>query len=168
METAVLPIKKYSISIERGCINMKALNLKKRILPAILVAAFALAAAGCGKKAPQTVTFTVPSNPTTGYTWEVTQEEELFDVSTEFVQDESKEGMVGVGGTEVITLTPKASGTTKVTLSYAQHWDGGSEDTVVTYEFKVSGSLQVKMESAAGSMAGDMDSVPEMPQPEIK
>ena len=52
--------------------------------------------------------------------------------------------------------------------SFGIYGDGGNEDTVVTYEFKVSGSLQVKMESAAGSMAGDMDSVPEMPQPEIK
>ncbi len=142
---------------------MNALNLKKRILPALLASAVVLCAAGCGKKAPQTVKFTVPSNPTTGYTWEVTQEEELFDVSSEFIKAE-KTDAVGVGGTEVITLTPKAAGTTKVTLSYAQHWEGGNEDSSMTYQFKVSKDFQVKMESATGSIAGDADTLPETPQ----
>ena len=142
---------------------MNTKNLKKRILPVLLAAAFVLCAAGCSKKEPQTVKFTVPSNPTTGYTWEVTQDEELFDVSSEFVEAAKKDA-VGVGGAEIITLTPKAAGTTNVKLSYAQHWEGGNEDSSITYIFKVTKSFQIKMEGAAGSFAGDADTLPETPQ----
>ncbi len=82
----------------------------KRLIILVLAAVMMLAA--CGKEAPmpQTVSITLDSNPTTGFSWQVTQSEELFSVETEYVEDDHTEGMTGVGGKEIITLTPLKAG----------------------------------------------------------
>jgi predicted secreted protein len=120
----------------------------KKILIMALAAVLILSA--CGKKAPspQTVTFTLDSNPTTGFSWQVSQSEELFRVDTQYKENDHEDGMVGVGGKETITLTPLNSGTTVVTLTYARPWEGGEQADQLVYSFEIDKNLQVKMADA--------------------
>ena len=142
--------------------------MSKRIcMSFVLIAAALLLVSGCGKKEPQTAKLVLPSNPTTGYTWEAAQTEEIFAIESEFVQEEAEDGKVGVGGTDVFVLTPKEKGQTKVTFEYGQHWEGGETGSTLTYEFEVDKNLQIKVVSMTGSLPGDADTLPEIPQPEI-
>lgn len=128
----------------------------------------ALLLAGCGKKEPQTATLVLPSNPTTGYTWEVTQTDPIFEVKSEFAEDAHDEEMAGVGGTETFVLTPQEKGETEVTFAYGQHWEGGNTDTVVTYGLEVDRNLQIRMVSMTGSLPRDAGSLPSLPELVIK
>ena len=63
-----------------------------------IVALFLLSACGKEELTPQTVTFTLDSNPTTGYRWQVEQSEELFNVITSFSVSEADKPVTGAGG----------------------------------------------------------------------
>ena len=123
-----------------------------------------LLVSGCGKKTPQTATLTLPSNPTTGYTWEVTQTEPLFEVTSEYAEEAHEEEMVGVGGAETFVLTPKEKGKTQVTFAYGQHWEGGNAADSLTYEMEIDRNLQIKILSEKGEIPGNADTVPDMPE----
>ena len=116
-------------------------------LTAVLIIAAMLLSA-CGQsKPPQTVTIPLASNPTTGYSWQVSQSKELFTV-------------------ESSVLTAKEPGTCEVTFSYVRPWEETEEpDEQVVYTFKVSRSLQVEMLSAVGYSS---DFPIGTPSPEIK
>ena len=90
----------------------------KKLLVAILGCAMLLLAAGCAKKEPQTATVSLPSNPTTGYSWKVEQSNDLFEITSEFAEGEG--GALGAGGTDTFTLTPQASGETAVMFMYGR------------------------------------------------
>lgn len=171
--------------------QIKKLHMRKSM---IILGVAGVLLAGCGNKAPQTAVITVSSNPTTGYSWQVTQTEELFDITSEFTQgtpagtaEESPQGdpestavtdstenpaadvaLVGAGGTETITLTPKAKGKTEVTLAYAREWEDTAPETEITYTFEVTRSMQIKQLTATGSVAGDGDTIPDLPEIVIK
>ncbi len=71
----------------------------------------------CGQpKPPQTVTIQLDSNPTTGYSWQVSQTEHLFDIESNYTADETEEVLDGVGGTETFVLTAKKPGTCEVSF----------------------------------------------------
>lgn len=118
--------------------------MKKTI---ILALAAALLISACGKETPtpQTVTVTLESNPTTGYSWQAEQTEELFKIDSSYSENEHPEGMVGVGGNETFTFTPLKAGKTEVTLTYARPWEGGEQADQVVYVFEIDNGLQVKM-----------------------
>ena len=138
--------------------------MKKLIIPVLAVA---LILAACGKEAvkPQTVSITLDSNPTTGFSWQVSQSEELFHVETEYIEDKHEEGMVGVGGKETITLTPVKAGKTEVTLTYARPWEGGEQADQIVYVFNIDKNLQV--ETVDSYSMGVNETLP-TPEPEIK
>lgn len=138
---------------------MKIRKLAVVICVAALILALALCA-GCGKKAPQTATFTMDANPTTGYTWQISQDNELFDIAEEYAEKEHAEGMVGVGGTQTYVLTPKAAGTATVTLVYGRNWEGGDEVSRAEYTFEVSKSMQIQNISSKGAFPEDFSFVP--------
>ncbi|MBR4474691.1 MAG: protease inhibitor I42 family protein [Oscillospiraceae bacterium] len=117
--------------------------MKKLIIPAL---AAVLIFTACGKDTPkpQTVSITLDSNPTTGFSWQVAQSEELFSVETNYVEDEHEEDLVGVGGKETITLTPLKAGKTEVTLTYARPWEGGEQADQIIYVFNIDKNLQVE------------------------
>ena len=105
----------------------------------------------CGEApVPQTVTLQFDSNPTTGYSWQVEQSEDLFDISSDYTENAHEEGMAGVGGKETFVLTPKAAGTTEVTFSYVRPWDNAEAETQIVYTFKINRKLQVVTESTVG------------------
>ena len=119
---------------------------------------------GCGAKKPQKAILTLESNPTTGYQWIVEQDPEIFDISSEYVQDKADEELDGVGGTEVFTLTPKKEGKAKVSFYYERSWEKDKADTSLTYQIKVDKNMQIQVESSSGQMGEDISEVPEMPE----
>ena len=144
---------------------------KRRIGAALMmIGCMALLMAGCAKKEPQTVTLTLPSNPTTGYEWMVSQDPELFEISSQFAEDvtenedEEEMALVGAGGTETFKLTPKAEGTATVTFTYERSWEDAEPEASMTYTLKVTKDMQISEEAFAGDLPGDMSELPELPQ----
>lgn len=133
----------------------------------ILALAAALIISACGKEtpAPQTVTVTLESNPTTGYSWQVSQTEELFKIDRSYSEHERSEGLVGVGGNETFTFIPLRAGKTEVTLTYARPWEGGEQADQVVYVFEIDKDMQVKM--IDGYSTGIDEPIP-TPTPDIK
>ncbi|MCR5088536.1 MAG: protease inhibitor I42 family protein [Oscillospiraceae bacterium] len=136
----------------------------KKIIIVTLLAVMALAACG-NETALQTVTFTLDSNPTTGFSWQVTQSEDLFEVKKDYVSDRTDEALSGVGGRETIVLTPTKAGKAEVTLTYARPWEGGEAGDQLVYSFEVDRNLQVTMTGAVGY---GTDAPVNTPMPEIK
>ena len=125
--------------------------------------------AGCGKGKAQTMTLALDSNPTTGYTWTVTQDPELFSVGEEYKENSHEEGMVGVGGQQIFTLAPKGAGTTDVTFTYARPWeDPEADSTVVSYTVEVSETMQIKVTAAKSAGGDDINVLPQIPEPTVK
>ena len=137
----------------------------KKLFIMALAAILIMSACGKEKLPPQTMTFTLESNPTTGFSWQVTQSEELFEVKSEFIPAENEENLVGVGGTELIVLTPLKAGKTEVTLTYAQPWEGGMEGQQIVYGITVDNDMQVTLTDAVGY---NQDAPAVTPMPEIK
>ena len=138
--------------------------MKKMVMIAL---ALALLLAACGKEtpAPQTVSIALDSNPTTGFSWQAAQSEELFKIESSYAVKDHPEGMVGVGGTETFTLTPLKAGKTEVTFTYARAWGGGEQADQVVYTFEIDKNFQVKM--LDGYSTGAEEPIP-APSPEIK
>ena len=136
----------------------------KKILIGI-VALFLLSACGKEELTPQTVTFTLDSNPTTGYSWQVEQSEELFEVKSSFAAGETDKQVTGAGGEETITLVPLKAGKTEVTLTYARPWEGGEQADQLVYTFEIDKNLQVTMSNAYSLSA---NSIIPTPEPVIK
>lgn len=135
----------------------------KRTIVGILILCLIWLAAGCAKKAPQRAILTLPSNPTTGYQWTVTQEPELFEISSEYAENKQENDAVGVGGSEVFVLTPIKDGQTEVCFSYLRPWEEGDPDSVLRYTLKVSKNKQIVMQSFSGAMPGEIDKLPDVP-----
>ena len=133
----------------------------------ILALAAVLLMSACGKESPkpQSVSITLDSNPTTGFSWQVSQSEELFSVETNYVEDKHEEGLVGVGGKETITLTPLKAGKTEVTLTYARPWEGGEQADQIVYVFNIDKNLQVE---TVDSYSLGVNETLSTPEPEIK
>ena len=143
--------------------------MKKKIMTlAAVLMTMGLLFAACGKKEPQMVVLTMPSNPTTGFTWEVTQTEDIFTITSEYTEDAPDQEITGAGGTETFTLTPKTAGETEVTATYRRDWEGGEVDTTVTYTFKVDKKMQIELLSGTGELSGDENSMNNPPQMEIR
>ncbi len=117
--------------------------MKKLVLA--LAAVLILTACGREAPAPQTVSFSLESNPTTGYSWQVAQSEEVFKIESVYEQRGNAAGLVGAGGLETFTLTPLKAGTTELTLTYARPWEDGEKADQLVYVFEVDPNLQVKM-----------------------
>ena len=143
------------------------MKIKRIILTMLIIAGVLLT--GCGSKKPQTARLELPANPTTGYEWQVVQDKELFDLDSEYMEDKKDEEMVGAGGTQIFTLKPKEAGETNITFSYVRPWEEGVEpDSEVSYQVEVSKDMQIKVLSSNGSLPGDIDNLPELPDMEIE
>ena len=71
------------------------------------------------------VSVTLRSNPTTGYEWSYTVSEEgiLSEVSNEYESDDNPEGMVGVGGSHNWLFEAVGPGDVTLSFSYSQSWE---------------------------------------------
>ncbi len=131
--------------------------MKKLVL--VLAAVLILTACGRESPAPQTVSFSLEANPTTGYSWQVSQSEELFKVESSYTQKHA-DGMVGVGGFETFTLTPLKAGATELTLTYARPWENGEKSDQLVYCFEVDQNLQVTMTNGYSTAVDEPIPVP--------
>lgn len=90
-------------------------------------------------KVGESFMLTLESNPTTGYKWEAGFDQSLLKlVKSEFKQDASKPGMVGVGGKEQFTFEGLKGGDAQVKLTYKRPWEPQSADAkVLTFTVKI-------------------------------
>lgn len=68
------------------------------------------------------------SNPTTGYTWEASYDETMLELvggEPTYEADETDEEVVGSGGTDLFRFKALKAGNVEITMTYAQHWEGG-------------------------------------------
>jgi len=86
-----------------------------------------------------TLTLTLGSNPTTGFSWpedaEVADPAVLLQTGSE-MQPAQAQGMVGAPGAQVWTFKALKKGATTVSLDYSRPWEGG-EKGVWTFELTV-------------------------------
>jgi len=70
----------------------------------------------------------LPSNPSTGYSWQVVSVPSCLEsVGESEFESEAEEGVVGAGGTETFTFSGKESGTGSLELEYTRSWETGVE-----------------------------------------
>jgi len=86
-----------------------------------------------------TLTVTLGSNPTTGFSWgeaaQIADPMVLQQTGSESLPGEGQ-GMVGAPGAQVWTFKAVKNGTTTVSLDYSRPWEGG-EKGVWTFELTV-------------------------------
>lgn len=86
-----------------------------------------------------TITVTLCSNPTTGFSWgeqaQISDIEVLKQTSHETVAA-ADTGMVGAPGNQVWTFEALKAGSSTVSFSYSRPWEGGEKD-VQTFKLKV-------------------------------
>lgn len=86
----------------------------------------------------ETLTVTLASNPTTGYSWQVLEIDSAvlaLDGDPEYRQSSGSEGLVGSGGIETFHFKAAGSGETTLKLGYMRPWE--SEPPVETFEIRV-------------------------------
>jgi len=77
-----------------------------------------------------TVTLTLESNPTTGFSWTKVEDVDKSILKLEkndYKQKASPAGMVGVGGRDTIVYRALKAGTAKIDLTYMQPWEPDSQ-----------------------------------------
>jgi inhibitor of cysteine peptidase len=79
---------------------------------------------------PGTVTVRLGANPTTGYSWVVTEIDhpEIIEQSSNDYEGPTATGLVGAGGTDVWVFNAKDTGLAMIRMSYGQPWSGGEKD----------------------------------------
>jgi len=80
----------------------------------------------------QTLELTLPSNPSTGYSWQIASLPECLESAGESqFESEAEEDVVGAGGMETLSFTAKEAGTGRLELEYKRPWETGveAEDT---------------------------------------
>ena len=66
------------------------------------------------------------SNPTTGFSWQASYDETMLElVESTYEPEETGEDVVGGGGTEFFRFKALEAGEVEITMTYAQHWEGG-------------------------------------------
>ncbi len=75
-----------------------------------------------------TFAFSLEGNATTGYSWQVViEDEEIVELKSNEYEPEDSD-VTGSGGIATLTFGALKKGETKLTLVYAQDWEGGETD----------------------------------------
>ena len=83
-------------------------------------------------------TLTLDSNPTTGYSWQVTEIDTTILVQEgdpEYKQSSGTEGLVGAGGTETFRFKGAGTGAATLELGYMRPWE--SVPPIETFSLQV-------------------------------
>ena len=91
-------------------------------------------------KINDTMEIKLESNPTTGYSWFLsdTVDNIIFSITgPKFIESKKDEGLVGVGGYETFTLKATSKGKTDLILDYKRPWEEGI-DPVETFKISIS------------------------------
>jgi inhibitor of cysteine peptidase len=65
----------------------------------------------------------VDSNPTTGYDWEVSYDDNMLSLAEEEYSPDKEPGLLGAGGTQYFTFKALKKGDTEITLTYKRSWE---------------------------------------------
>jgi inhibitor of cysteine peptidase len=78
-------------------------------------------------KTKQILEVRLPSNPSTGYSWELTERSELLQQvgKQSFAQEPQKRNMPGAGGTEMWRFKAEKQGRVKLSFAYRRPWEKG-------------------------------------------
>lgn len=78
------------------------------------------------------------SNPTTGYDWEASYDENMFSLEKEeYNPDEKEPGLVGAGGTQYYQFKALKTGETEITVTYKRSWETEyAEQKIFTVDIK--------------------------------
>jgi predicted secreted protein len=75
------------------------------------------------------MTLDLPSNPSTGYSWVVTEKTKVFATdSNQFIAETGEEVRAGDGGITQFHIAALKEGVGTMTLQYKQDWEGGEVD----------------------------------------
>ena len=75
------------------------------------------------------MTLDLPSNPSTGYSWVVTEKPKVFATdSNQFIAETGEEVLAGAGGVTQFHIAALKEGVGTMTLQYKQDWEGGQVD----------------------------------------
>ena len=86
----------------------------------------------------QEFTIALDSNPTTGYNWEASYDENMLSLEKEEYNPDTKApGLVGAGGTQYYQFQALKVGETEITVTYKRPWEPGyDEQKVFTVDIK--------------------------------
>jgi inhibitor of cysteine peptidase len=90
-------------------------------------------------KLNETIKIKLESNPTTGYSWNLsgkTNTAIISLLSSDYKTSSSDKEVVGAGGYETIAFKAIAKGTTIIILTYNKSWEGGAEP-IETFKLNV-------------------------------
>ena len=91
----------------------------------------------------QAVLLSVESNPTTGYSWQAAQEEELFEIRTHYTAAPQTQPIAGAGGRQYFILMPKAPGRAELSFTYSRPWEPNETDPQIRCVFEIAGDLSI-------------------------
>jgi len=134
----------------------KEKTIKKIILISLSILMFALCFSGCsavGKtlteknngdsinlKINDNLEIKLESNPTTGYSWFLSDKVDSTIVSVtdpEFIEPKKDKELVGAGGYEIFTIKAISKGKTSIILNYERPWEEEVEP-IETFEITIS------------------------------
>ncbi len=134
----------------------KSRNMKKMIITSLVILVSILIFSSCvaaGKtlteknngdsfnlKINDTINIKLESNPTTGYSWILSDGTDSAIVSlidSEFIQSSEDKELVGAGGYEMFTFKAVSKGKTSIILNYKRPWEEGVEP-LGTFEITIS------------------------------
>lgn len=75
-----------------------------------------------------TIVVSLDANPTTGFSWAFVAGDTFDIAGSKYVPDQSSEGALGAGGTQIVTLKVTKAGTSDLTGTYRQQWNAPSPD----------------------------------------
>lgn len=78
-------------------------------------------------KLGETLSLTVPENPTTGYQWKLAQPLKLLSHQESYQQFEAEEGMVGVGGEKTFQFKAEKLGEELIELIHIRSWESSKQ-----------------------------------------
>lgn len=86
-----------------------------------------------------TVIVSLDANATTGYEWAFTAGDTFTIVSSDYVPDPKPSGLLGSGGTQVVTLKVTKPGSSELTGTYARSWETTSPGAKPDFSLTVTG-----------------------------
>lgn len=78
-------------------------------------------------KVGETLQFNVPENPSTGYQWQLVQPLKLFKTEETFLQTETEEPAVGVGGEKSFSFRAEKPGQELIELVHIRSWESSKQ-----------------------------------------
>jgi inhibitor of cysteine peptidase len=90
-------------------------------------------------KVGDTIVVKLEANATTGYQWAFTAGDTFTIESSQYQEGTHPEGVVGAGGTQIVTLRVTKSGSSKLTGTYARSWETPSPEATPDFSMTVNG-----------------------------